>query len=68
VDPARHPGLPIPDGVGGELRADRVLLALAAATQADVVTMPAAQVEGAPVSAVLRWDNRTVTEPDADTV
>ncbi|NYG54013.1 hypothetical protein [Nocardioides perillae] len=65
VDPAAHPGLPLPDDLG-EVPADRVLVALAAATQADVVTVPAAQTDGEPVSAVLRWDNRTT--PAADTV
>lgn len=65
VDPAAHPGLPLPDGLG-EVPADRVLVALAAATQADVVTVPSAQTDGEAVSAVLRWDNRTT--PAGDTV
>lgn len=68
VDPAEHPGLPLPEEAHGKLPADRLLVALAATTQADVVTMPAAATDGEAVSAVLRWDNRTVNKPDADTV
>ncbi|MDT9593287.1 hypothetical protein RDV89_09430 [Nocardioides zeae] len=55
VDPTAYPGLPVPAGLGDEAPADRVLIAVAAATQADVVVVPAAQTGGTPVNAVLRW-------------
>lgn len=55
VDTRAHPGLPLPDGVSGSLPADRVLLALAATTDADIVHIDSQRI-GGPVAALLRWD------------
>lgn len=56
VDPAGHPGLVMPEGVSGHLPADRVLVAAAAATQAEVSVLSAGQ-DGLPeVAALVRWD------------
>ncbi len=55
VDVRAYPGLPLPEGVTGSLPADRVLLAVAATTDADVVHVQAARMDG-PVAALLRWD------------
>ncbi len=51
-----HPGLSL-GAVGGTgpLRADRLLVALAATTDAGLVITPAATLEDAPVAALLRW-------------
>lgn len=65
VDTSAVPGLPVPAGLGDETPADRVLLAAAAATSAEVVTLPAAQNGGVPVAAVLRWSEAPTP---ADTV
>lgn len=60
IDPARYPGLPLPEEIAGDLPADRVLIAAAVATDAQVTTVqrsalpPEAREEG--VAAVLRWD------------
>ena len=64
VDPAHHPGVALPEGAAGELPADRVLVALAAATDAEVTLIPAAEIHGEGVAALLRWDDRgdTATE------
>jgi hypothetical protein len=57
VRPADHPGLPVPATVGDEtLPADRVLVAAAALTDADLVLLPAQQAKGQGVAALLRWD------------
>jgi hypothetical protein len=56
VDPAEHPGLPLPEGVAGEQPADRVLVAAAAATDAACSVLPRAATGGAGVAALLRWD------------
>lgn len=55
VDPAEHPGLPLPEGVTGEQRADLVLLAAAAATDAEVTVLPREHTHGQGVAALLRW-------------
>jgi hypothetical protein len=56
LDPADHPGLQFGSvRAGGELRADQALIAAAALTDAEVVTLPAAALGGAPVAALLRW-------------
>ena len=57
VDPADHPGLPLPEGAAGPLPADRVLLAGAAATAAEVSVLPREQTGGTGVAALLRWDD-----------
>lgn len=57
VDPADHPGLRLPESVAGEVPADRVLLAAAAATDADVAVLPKEQTKGQGVAALLRWDS-----------
>lgn len=55
VDTGAYPGLPLPEGVTGSLPADRVLLAVAATTDADVVHVESGRI-GGPVAALLRWD------------
>lgn len=55
VDVGAYPGLPVPEGVSGSLPADRVLLAVAATTDADIVHLEASRI-GGPVAALLRWD------------
>lgn len=53
---ADHPGLALPNGEDDvESSADRVLLAAAAATDAEVALVPAAQTGGDGVAALLRW-------------
>lgn len=59
VDPAGHPGLPLPKGASGPLPADRVLVTAAAATSAGVAVLPREQIGGEGVAAVLRWDDAT---------
>lgn len=58
VKPARFPGLVLPGAAAGadELPADQVLVAAAAATDADVRVLPADQVAGGGIAALLRWD------------
>lgn len=60
VDPKQHPGLPVAAEEAGPQPADRVLLAAAAATDAEVTVMPAEAIPGADhgggVAAILRWD------------
>jgi hypothetical protein len=60
VEPARFPGLPIPQqaAVTKELPADQVLVAAGAATDASLVVLPTEQGKGGGVAAVLRWDDR----------
>ena len=57
VDPADHPGLAVPETAAGPQPADRVLVAAAAATNAEITLLPAEQVGGSAVSALLRWDD-----------
>lgn len=56
VDPARYPGLPLPEAVVGEQPADRVLVAAAAATDAEVSVQPSTFTDGKGVAALLRWE------------
>ncbi len=56
VDTDAYAGLPLPEGVSGSLPADRVLLAVAATTDADIVHIDAKRL-GGPVAAILRWDD-----------
>lgn len=58
VDATRFPGLPIPEQASGrkDLPADQVLVAAAAATDAEVTVVPEAQGKGGGVAALLRWD------------
>jgi Bacterial archaeo-eukaryotic release factor family 2 len=57
VHPGSHPGLPLPSGAAkaDQLPADRVLLAAAALSGADVSVLPAELSHGGGVSALLRW-------------
>jgi hypothetical protein len=58
VDPARHPGLPLPATAaasGDQLPADRVLVAATALTDAEVTLLPASVARGGGVAALLRW-------------
>jgi hypothetical protein len=55
VDVADYPGLPLPETATGTLPADRVLLAAAAATDAEVRVLPKEQTRGQGVAAILRW-------------
>jgi hypothetical protein len=67
VDPSRHPGLVLPEQAQTtqELPADQVLVAAAAATDAAIAVLPAAQSKGGGVAAVLRWEDRTEAENTA---
>lgn len=56
VDLARYPGLPLPEAVVGEQPADRVLVAAAAATDAEVSVQPSTFTDGKGVAALLRWE------------
>lgn len=52
-----HPGLSLGAIAStGELRADRVLVAAACLTDADLVVAHTSQLVGTPVAAILRWD------------
>jgi hypothetical protein len=67
VAPDRHEGLPIPASAldAGELPADRVLVAAAALTGADLTVLPASMSHGGGASALLRWDDAR-RRPDDD--
>jgi hypothetical protein len=54
----RHPGLVLP--ASGTLPADQALIAAAVTTSAEVRVAPAAALGGAPVAALLRWDQKAV--------
>jgi hypothetical protein len=58
VQPAHHPGLPLPSSAtqAPELPADRVLVAAGALTGARMTVMPATMTRGGGASALLRWD------------
>lgn len=57
VDLADHPGLSVgPEEPKGPVRADQVLVAAAVRTGAEVAVSPQAALGGAPVAALLRWD------------
>ena len=62
VEPERHPGLVL--AANGEappaVPADRALIAAAALTSADVVVTRSSTLGGAPVAALLRWDQTAV--------
>ena len=63
VDVADHPGLSIGALVPGDaLPADRVLVALAALTDADVRVARRGTLGGEPVAALLRWDNTATAD------
>jgi len=56
VKPADHDGLPVPSAAReGEVPADRVLIAAAALTDAELSLLPAGMGRGGGVSALLRW-------------
>ena len=57
VDPKKHPGLVLPGNAAGDstLRADQVLVAAGAASDAELSVVPAEQAKGGGVAAVLRW-------------
>ena len=57
VDPADHPGLALPEGVAGRLPADRVLVAAAAATSAEISVLPREHTHDTGIAALLRWDD-----------
>jgi hypothetical protein len=59
VRPADYTGLPLPQSVSAEqeLPADRVLLAAAALSDAEVTVLPAEQSPGGMASALLRWSH-----------
>jgi len=58
VDPSRFPGIPLPEQATTrkELPADQVLVAAAAATDANIAVLPAEQTKGGGIAALLRWD------------
>ncbi len=57
LEPAKHPGLDVgAAGSAEELRADQALIAAAGRTGAAVTVAPSAILGGAPVAALLRWD------------
>jgi hypothetical protein len=62
VQPEHHPGLVLGamKTVPSALPADRALIAAAALTSADVVVARASTLGGAPVAALLRWDQTAV--------
>ena len=64
VDPADHPGLALPQGAAGPLPADRVLVAAAAATRADVALLPAEETGTSGVAALLRWQEGADTRSE----
>jgi release factor family 2 len=53
LDVTQHPGLSLPDGT---FRADQALVAAAVLTDAEVGVTPAPAMGGAPVAALLRWN------------
>jgi hypothetical protein len=59
VRPREHEGLPLPTSVdtSQELPADRVLVAAAALSGAEVRLLPASLAHGGGVAALLRWDD-----------
>ncbi|WP_157953216.1 baeRF2 domain-containing protein [Nocardioides allogilvus] len=58
ITPAQHEGLPVPAAAAAdEQPADRVLVAAAALTGAELTLLPSAMARGGGVSALLRWDD-----------
>ncbi len=61
LDPSQHPGLAVAtDPPQGPLRADQALVAAAVLTGAGVAVSRSAALGGAPVAALLRWDQDAV--------
>jgi hypothetical protein len=62
VEPEKHPGLVLgaATDLPPSLPADRALIAAAAITSADVVVTRSSTLGGAPVAALLRWDQTAV--------
>jgi hypothetical protein len=60
LDPARHPGLVLGNGVEGPVRADTGLVAAAVLTGARVSVLGRSALGGAPAAALLRWDQDAV--------
>ncbi len=57
LDPGKHPGLALGAVNPQEpVRADQALIAAAVLTDAEIAVMPRASLGGAPVAALLRWD------------
>lgn len=57
VVPGDHPGFPVDEVPTREpLRADLALIAAAARTGSEIVVMPSRALSGAPVAALLRWE------------
>src|SRR4051794_33413996 len=66
VDPRKHPGLALGAVPLVEpLRADQALVAAAALTGADVTVSRRSALGGAPVAALLRWDQNAVATSNA---
>jgi hypothetical protein len=66
VDPADHPGLSLGAADStGPVPADQGLVAAAVLTGADVRVSPSAVLGGAPVAALLRWDQTAVGTDNA---
>jgi hypothetical protein len=69
IDPSGHPGLALPAALpDGELRADLTLVAAAVLTDADVAAAPAPALDGQPVAALLRWEERPGNQAPSDEV
>jgi hypothetical protein len=62
VEPEKHPGLVLgaATDLPPSLPADRALIAAAAITDADVVVTRSSTLGGAPVAALLRWDQTAI--------
>jgi hypothetical protein len=58
VRPADHEGLAVGavSGLPADVRADLLLVALAALTAAEVAVLPQSTMFGSPVAALLRWE------------
>lgn len=66
LDPSRHEGLSLGDGVPQQpLRADQALVAAAVLTDAAVTVSPHQAMAGEPVAALLRWDQPSVGTQEA---
>jgi hypothetical protein len=59
LDVARHPGLALGPAGEGLVRVDQAFVAAATLTSAEVTVAPTAAMGGAPVAALLRWDDDT---------
>lgn len=64
VDPSDHPGLPLPEGAAGRLPADRVLIAAAVNTRAEITLLPREQTDPSGVAALLRWGDAADRRPE----